>query len=112
VDQDIKEKMAELCDKLTPTQIDDCESRYDNLSVLVDKVLDEYDIGGEHCPGLDEHIHNITHAIVEAIRIHVAQGGEASVALRNSVMQVFWFGYEAGKVNWPLPRMSCEDVHS
>lgn len=111
MEAEVRAHLAAVCDKLTKAQLDDAESVYDNLEVLIDKVLEEHDVGVEHVPGLDEHLHELTTIACGDIQ-HAASCGHSTVlALRNVLAEVFWFGYEAGKANWPLPQMTCEEAH-
>jgi hypothetical protein len=112
MEAETKEAMAQLYNLLTPVQLDDAESRYDNLQVLLAKVLQEYNPQHEHVPGLDEHIHELTHEVIRLIHVNFQRGQDTTVLLRNCLMQLFWFGYEAGQVQWPLARKKCGEVHA
>jgi|1186.fasta_scaffold409103_2 hypothetical protein len=111
MEAEVKAHLAAICDKLTSEQLDDAESRYDNLEVLLAKIFDEYDVGNEHVPGLDEHMHELTHEAVADIHRAAILGQSTTLALRYALVEIFWFGYEAGKMNYPLPRMKCEEAH-
>lgn len=109
-----RQAMANQLDKLTDDQLDDAESIFDNLSVLIERVItDENNIEG-HYLGLEPHLQMFAEGITQAVNVAYADEGRkaARTALYNGLTQVFLFGYEAGKLNWPLKRKDCGEVHS
>jgi hypothetical protein len=111
MDPNAKALMAQICDRLTPAQIDDAESQHDNLEVLLDKVGAEYDVMGEHTPGLDAIMHDVAHEFLDDLR-ECTSNVEVGLVMRNALLQVFWFGYESGLVKWPLKRLKCREAHT
>jgi hypothetical protein len=111
MDVTAKTLMAQICNKLTDEQLDDAESQHDNLEVLLIKVGEEYDVLGEHVPGLDAIMHDVSHEFLEDLRL-CTSNVEVGTTVRNVLLQIFWFGYEAGKLDWPLKRMTCREAHT
>lgn len=101
-----------VCNKLTPEQLDDAVSQYDNLLVLRDKVMEGHEVGTEHAPGLDAHMHEFLHDLMAIGQDPTMSFQSQVIELRNILTEAFWFGYEAGKMQWPIPIKTCEEAHT
>jgi hypothetical protein len=116
MDDLVRMAMRNIFDLLDGEQSDDVESQFENLQVLWDRVEDELVETAHtvHSPAIELHYGRIAHMIEDGIKVLLDEGTPHKIRwlLYDVVKCSVLFGREIGKVNWPLPKVPCEELHS
>lgn len=114
--------MRTTFDKCSQEQYDDIESQFENMDVLWRRALEQHGSIGihtSHMPALELHlgecVHDFDLAIGQAMRTAALMGQQhlnINPLAFDFFKSIFLFGYEVGKQQWPLPTVSCQEVHS
>jgi hypothetical protein len=112
------EMMLRTFNKLSREQLDDVESQYENLQVLFERIRDNAQ-EHSHVPAIELHVGELTETMYTQLGMLLQSpftDDEVSAMLRHLVWDylkgAIMFGYEIGRVGWPVKEYSCKEAHT
>jgi len=120
MDDMLRAVMLKTFNGLSQERLDDVESQYENLSIILDGLLDrieeEQTQESYHQPALEIHVCDFHKQLMEQIMLKYSYGqvrslGDVSGDIWDFLKLAMQFGYEVGKAGWPIMSIPCKEAH-